>query len=326
MKAGFLLLLLGSLLCFGQSPATKAAQEKASVLLKVRKPQEAKAVLEQALQAEPRQVELLTLLGEAHLRLGDAEKALECADKAIQLDPNKARAYTLRGNTLGRKAMQVNFLRAMTLVGGIRGAYEKGVHLDPGSRETRSGLFNFYLNAPSIAGGGLDKAEAFAEQTMAHDRALGHRFKGLIRDLQKNPRAAQAEYRLSLQSDPKAADTYNMLGYAELELKEVDQALEHFLQQVRLDPENPNSYDSLGDGWLAKGRLDEAIAAYRKSLALDPLFTASMRSLGKALEQAGRRDEAIQHYRHCAQLGTQKGITQIVKEANARLQALGAKD
>jgi tetratricopeptide (TPR) repeat protein len=74
---------------------------------------------------------------------------------------------------------------------------------------------------------------------------------------------------------------------------------------------------------VAKGSLEEAIAAYRKALALNPLFTASLRSLGKLLEQTGRRDEAIRHYRECAQLGTQKGIPQLVKEAGARLKALG---
>ena len=109
-------------------------------------------------------------------------------------------------------------------------------------------------------------------------------------------------------------------------MKRVDMALTHFRKQVELDPGNGNCYDSLGDGWTAKGNLVEAIAAYRQALALNPQLFASLRSLGKALEQAGRRDEAIAHYRHCAKLGAEKGIQQLVRESKERLKALGVKE
>jgi tetratricopeptide (TPR) repeat protein len=216
--------------------------------------------------------------------------------------------------------------KAMTMVGDIRGAFEKAVQVEPKNREARFALFGFYSNAPSVAGGGSDKALALAEQTLAQDAALGHYFKGLLLQKQKNNGAAQAEYRQSQAADPRFAPTCNALGYIELEQKHVDQALEQFRKQVELEPDNANSYDSLGDGWMAKGRLDEAINAYRKALALNPMFPSSMRSLGTALEQAGRRDEAIQHYRHCAQLGAQNGVAKVVTESKTRLNALGVKE
>ncbi len=297
--------------------------EKATRLIKAREYQSAQALLEGTVQADPRNAEAMALLGELQLPARNPKKALEYADRAIQLNPTKARYHLLRGNALGMRAQQVNYLRAMTMVGDIRGAYEKAVQLEPGNRAARSALFSFFFNVPVIAGGGSDKAKAFAEQTQAQDAALGHYFKGLIFQKQKNPGAAQAECRLAQAADPRYAPVYNMLGYAELEMKQLDPALEHFLKQVELEPDNANSYDSLGDGWMAKGRLDQAINAYRKALSLDPMFFASMRSLGKALEQSGRRDEAIQHYRHCAQLGVQHGVAPAVTESKARLKALG---
>jgi len=319
-------LLLCLLMGLGSRLGAETDVEKATRLVKARSFAEAQTLMERALQADPRNAEALALLGELQLRANQPKKAQEAADKAIQINPAKARYHVLRGNALLTQARQANFLKGMTMVGDIRGAYEKAVQLEPTNRSARSALYGYLFNAPGIAGGGLDKAEAFADQTLAHDAGQAHYFKGLIRQKQKNPGAAQAEYRLALAADPKYVAVYNLLGYVELEMKQVDLAMEHFQKQVELDPDNANSYDSLADGWKAKGRLDETINAYRKALSLDPTFPSSMRGLGKALEQAGRRDEAIQHYRHCAQIGTQQGIPQAVTEAKARLKALGVAD
>ena len=300
--------------------------EKAAHLIKGRNYPEAQLVLDRAVQADPRNAEAYCLLGELQFIARNHKKAVEYADKAILLNSAKASYQLLRGRVIGNLAQQVNMVRAMTMVGDIRGAFEKAVQLEPKNREARSYLFLFYLQTPGIAGGGLDKAKAFTEQTQSLDAAQGHYFKGLVLRREKNPGSAQAEYRLAIAADPHYAVVYNDLGGVELEFKQVDLAIEHFRKQVELTPEDANSWDSLGEGWLAKGNLDESIKAYRKALSLDPLFTYSLRGLGKALEQAGRRDEAIQHYRQCAQLGGQKGIPRMVTESHARLKALGVKD
>jgi len=300
--------------------------EKAARFIKTRRYPEAQQLLDRAAQADPRDAEVQALLGELQVVARQPKKALVFFDKAAQLQPGKARYQVLRGSALGMQAQQGNFLKAMTLVGDIRGAFEKAVQLEPKNRNARGAMFEFYFQAPAVAGGGLDRAKAFAEQTVALDPAFGYYLLGMVKEKQKDPGAAQAEYRLSVAADPTYAPVYNRLGYVELAMKQVDAALDHFRKQVELSPENPNSYDSLGDGWKAKGNMEEAIAAYRKALALNPLFFASQRSLGSALEQAGRREEAIQHYRHCAQLGAQEGFPQAVTEAKARLKALGVNE
>lgn len=319
-------LLIGLLVGVSGILSAETELEKATRLTKARSYKEAQVVLDKALLAEPSNPEVLALLGDLQLATNHPEKAAEYADKAILLNPSKARYQVLRGNALGVRAQQGGLLRGMALVGDIRGAYEKAVQLEPGYRPARYALFSFYFNAPSIAGGGLDKAKTFADKTQAQDAAVGHYFKAMILQKQKDPGAAQAECRLAVAGDPQLAPVYNLLGYVELDMKQVDMALDHFRKQAELEPDNANSFDSLGDGWMAKGRLDEAINAYRKALTLNPLFSASLRSLGKALEQAGRRDEAIEHYRHSAQLGAQNGISPMVSESKARLKALGAKD
>lgn len=297
--------------------------EKAALLVKARSWPEAQALLERTVQADPRNAEALALLGEVQLATRHPEKAVEYADKAIRLDPEKARYHLLRGNAYGAQAQAASFLKALTLAGDIRGSYEKAVRLEPANRPARFALFSFYLIAPGVVGGGLGKARTFAGETQALDPSRGHYMMGRVLQAEKNPGAALAEYRLAQEADPQWPSIYNDLGYLELQSKQVDLALAHFQKQAELDPGNANSYDSLGDGWTAKGRTDEAIAAYRRALELNPLFFSSMRSLGSALEKAGRRDEAIEHYRRCAKLGAERGVPEVVKESNARLKALG---
>ncbi len=299
--------------------------DDAAKAIKARNFTSAQATLEQALKATPDHAQALALMGELHLANRAPEKAAEFLDKAIAQQPDKARYHLLRGHALGMRASQVNIMRAMTMAGDIRAAYEKAVELDPRDRAVRFGLFSFYLVAPSLAGGGLDKAQAFAEQTVALDGAASHQMKAQILQKQKKPAEAYAELKLAAAADPRLSGVNNNLGYLALELKQVDAALAHFQKQAELEPDNANSFDSLADGWLAKGKPEEAVVAYRKALALNPRFPSSLRGLGKALEQAGRTQEAIAHYRHCLQVGNDNALTAVVTDSKARLEALGVK-
>lgn len=318
--------LCGCLLVATCSLRAETELEQAARLLKAKRYPEAQALLERSLQANPRNAEALYLMGEWHWFQKNPKKASEYAEQAIQLNPNKASYHVLRGATLGNIAQNSNMLKAMTMVGDIRGAFEKAVQLEPANRDAFMSLFNYYANAPAIAGGGLDKAQALTERTIPLDPSRGHYLKGEVQKRRKDLGGAQAEYRQALAADPKFSLVYNVLAYVELEMKQVDMALEHFRKQVELDPDNANSYDSLADGLKAKGQLNEAIEAYRKALTLNPLYISSLRGLGQLLEQTGRRDEAIQHYRSCAQLGTQKAIPKMVTESKERLKALGVKE
>lgn len=309
------------LMGLGLALAAETDLEKASHLLKAR-PAEAQAVLERVIQADPRNAEALVMLGEVYLRLHNPTKAQECADKALRINPSRAATHCLRANALGAQIGQASLFKKMSMANDIRAEYEKALQLDPRNRGAREGLMQFYLQAPGIAGGGMDKAAAFAEQTLGVDPALGHSMKALLHQRKKDLGAAQAEYRLAIAADPRYAPAYNAVGYVELEMKQTDMALDHFRKQVALEPENANSYDSLGDGLMAKGQVDEAIAAYRRATVLDPGFSAPFYHLGQALERKGQGAEAVAQYRQIASLRPEDRYARLAK---GRLVALGQK-
>jgi protein O-GlcNAc transferase len=300
--------------------------EKAARLIKAGNIPEAQALLDRTVQADPRNVEAWYLLGQLHWAARESRQAVDCADRAIQIEPSRADFHVLRGNAQGNLAGKANMFKALGLASDALKSLEKAVQLEPGNRSAVSSLFNYYVKVPAIAGGSLDKARALAERNLVLDPSHGHYLKGLLLQRAKHPGEAQAEYRLALAADPKSALACKALGYVELEMGQLDYALGHFRQLVALDPDHADSYDSLGDGLVAKGRRDEAIDAYRKALTLDPAFVASLQSLGRALEQAGRREEAILHYRQGVQMGAQRGLPMVEAEARKRLQALGVKD
>lgn len=294
--------------------------EQAARLMKVRKYPAAQALVDKALKANPQDAEALVLAGNLQMRQGNFAKAQTLADEALKLQPNRSGAHLLRGNAIGAQIATAGMLKKMSMASEVRGHFEKAVQAEPRNREARQALFGYYLQAPGVAGGGLDKAQAFADQTLGLDPALGHTFKGRLHQQKKDLGAAQAAYRQAIAADPKFGQPLNEIGYVELAMKQVDYAIGHFQQLTAVEPEDPNSHDSLGDGFMAKGSLDEAIAAYRKAVALEPTFSPSLLHLAEALEKKGQKDEAIQAYRRCAELP--KG-GRFSKQAKERLKALG---
>lgn len=297
-----------------------SGMEEANRLFKAHKHLAALECLDRILKANPQDPEALILAGELQLRLGNPSRAQAHADSALNLRPRSAAAHLLRGNSVGAQIAQAGVLRRMAMASEVRIHYEQAVLLDPRSRDARQALFAYYLRAPSIAGGGLEKAKAFAEQTLGIDAALGETFTGKLLQQKKDLGGAQAAFRRAIAADPGFGQPLNEIGYVELAMNQVDFAIAHFRQFVAVAPEDPNSHDSLGDGFLAKGAVDDAIAAYRAALALDPEFAAALLHLGEALQKKGRREEAVTAYRKCA--GSPKDST-YRKQALAHLRSLG---
>jgi len=65
-------------------------------------------------------------------------------------------------------------------------------------------------------------------------------------------------------------NTMNQLGYAYLNAKFINDAIELFKLNVRAYPDSWNVFDSLGEAYMNNGNVKEAIINYRKSLEINP--------------------------------------------------------
>jgi tetratricopeptide (TPR) repeat protein len=79
-------------------------------------------------------------------------------------------------------------------------------------------------------------------------------------------------------------------------LGRTDEAIEQYVQALRLKPDYFEAHNNLGNALAAIGNSGEAIEQYHRALRLHPGFAEAHYNLGNALGEAGRTDEAIEHY------------------------------
>jgi tetratricopeptide (TPR) repeat protein len=100
---------------------------------------------------------------EANRAQGDAKKdkrkeALTHFERAVELEPGNADYQFWLGNASFDHIDDVGMLSKMSLASGGRKAFEKAIAIDPSMVAPRIGLSEFFLGAPGIAGGSVEKA------------------------------------------------------------------------------------------------------------------------------------------------------------------------
>ncbi len=93
--------------------------------------------------------------------------------------------------------------------------------------------------------------------------------------------AIEKAWRRILAKDPNYANSYNMLGYLELNRGNYDLAIEYMQKYAFLAPALANPHDSLGELYLALGRYEEAENEFVTSVTMQPDFYLSLINLGK---------------------------------------------
>ena len=92
------------------------------------------------------------------------------------------------------------------------------------------------------------------------------------------------------------------LACALLDKGQIDEAIIHFREFVRLRPELGNSHYNLGIALYKKGQLDEAIQQLQETISLEPDDADAHHNLGTAFYQQGRIGEAISQFRETIRL------------------------
>lgn len=112
------------------------------------------------------------------LRQWDAA-AKACA-QAVQLDKQNSNYHLWLGRALGEEASTASFLSAYSLGKQAGVEFKTAVQLDPRNAAALSDLGEFYVDAPSIVGGGIDKAQSVAKELDRVDVARAAILRGRI--------------------------------------------------------------------------------------------------------------------------------------------------
>ena len=122
---------------------------------------------------------------------------------------------------------------------------------------------------------------------------------------------AIAEYQTILRANPTSAEAHNNLANTLLQIGRVDDAIAHFEEAVALDPAYATGCYNLANTLAQHGRLAQAIDQYRKALEIHPSFASAWANLGLTLAQAGKPDEAIEALRTAADLEPRTPLIRI---------------
>lgn len=146
---------------------------------------------------------VLLLIGQNYFMMGDAARATDYFQQAVDLEPNNSVFYHWLGRAYGRRAETGSMFTAMGSASKARQNFEKAVQLDSHNYEAVNDLFEYYVEAPSFIGGGLDKAEPLAQLIAAHDAAEGNYAEARIAEKRKEYPRAESHLRKAMELAPR---------------------------------------------------------------------------------------------------------------------------
>jgi tetratricopeptide (TPR) repeat protein len=123
---------------------------------------------------------------------------------------------------------------------------------------------------------------------------------------------------------PDWAEAHYNLANALFLQKQLDEAVAHYSQALRLNTNYSEAHQNLGFTLEELGRHKEAEAQYAVLIALRPGFAAAYKRLAVVLARQGRFAEATQTTEEGIRIATAAGQTALAGEMNTRLRAYRA--
>jgi tetratricopeptide (TPR) repeat protein len=196
------------------------------------------------IQAEPKHIEAINMLGVIAQKLSNHELAIELFQRALNIDDNIANLYYNSGislHPLGRTEEAIKVLKI---------ALEK----DPGNSQISE-----YLHS-------IDRKESTSEISKPQDSTEELLQRGIA--LQQSGQLDEAVdcYKKSLIIDPENAVVYLNVGIALQAKGKMDEAVVNYKKAISIKPDYADAYSNLGNTLKEQGKLDEAISSRQKAI------------------------------------------------------------
>jgi len=210
-----------SLVAADRSATERAAAERALMQSQI---DEAVARAQRLAAADPKDGQAYLLLCRSFYAEAHAEEAIDACTEA----------QDWLGRALGMKAERAGPISGLTLALKVREAFETAVALDPGNGDAINDLGEFYIAAPMVIGGGLDKSTALANQAMARRPQAAHRILAMTSEKRKDYGTAEREFRAAV-AVANGADAWNDLGAFYRRRGEYDKAVDALKQGLAVN-------------------------------------------------------------------------------------------
>ena len=274
---------------------------QANAFLQQGRVDEAVAGLHELLVAEPGDSEAHQLLCRTYYAQEMADSAIHECELAVASAPSSSDNQMWLGRAYGLKASHASPFSALRLAIKVRTAFERAVQLDPENVHAMSDLGEFYVAAPSLIGGGLDKAQALAARMQPHFPTQAHRLLALIAEKRDQYGIAEAEY-MNAVAAGKTPEAYIDLGHFYQRHNQPDKMMDALQSGIAADRrKGPSLVDAasiLTDAHSSPELAESLLRTYLASSAKTddaPAFKVHV-ELGELLAHRGDAEGAHREY------------------------------
>ena len=194
------------------------------------------------------------LIGMCYYMQGDPGKASDNFRKAVSLEPRESDYYLWLGRAYGRRAETSSFLTAPGYATKARDNFEMAVKLNSRNMEAVSDLFEYYLDAPGLLGGGLDKATALAVRMGQVDAAEEHWALARVAEKRKEMATAEQQLRRAIDLAPRQAGRMVDLAKFLAKAGRYQESDEAFRRAEAVAPGSPKVLFAQASTYIATGR------------------------------------------------------------------------
>jgi len=238
---------------------------------------------------------------------GKTDEAVSHFERAVALESTSSLYHMWLGHAYSRQLSSAGFLRKPFIARRSGEEYNIAVKLDPTSIDAAEARLDFFLGAPGIVGGGIDKARAEAARLAMLDAYRGGMATARIAEHEKQLAEAERLYRSLMADHPDRTAAVDALVTMLQNGKRFDEAFKIVDDRLaRLPDETASLYNFGRLSALSGQHLARGEAALRRFLTLtpaDPVRQANTHyRLGMIKEKMGDARAAATEYQAAVDL------------------------
>ena len=239
--------------------------------------------------------------GRAAHNEGKTDEAVSFFERAVELESTSSLYHMWLGHAYSRQLSKASFLRKPFIARRSGDEYNTAVKLDPTSIDAAEARLDFFLGAPGIVGGGIDKARAEAARLTTLDAYRGGMATARVAEHEKQLPEAERLYRSLMADYPDRSAAADALVTMLQNAKRFDEALTIVDDRLARLPDETASLYNLGRLSAVSGQhLARGEAALRRFLTLTPADAARQSNahyrLGMIKEKLGDTQAAAAEY------------------------------
>ena len=220
----------------------------------------------------------------------DMRKSLECYEKAIEIDPGYALAYTGIGDSYLVRAGSLLDVSSEVAYERARESAKRALDIDDSLAEAHDVLANVLFEHDWDWSG----AERESKRAIELNPGLAYPHLGYSSFLATQGRFNEsiAQAQRACEIDPLSWNARMYLGFNLFYSGDYDKAIQQLDSTLELKPDYDRAHYWLGRAYVQKGMFDAAEAEFQKAVDLSQVAPEYVAALGYAYAVAGKRDEA----------------------------------